>query len=189
MTETIWSIVVYCIKTAYTMLPAVGANVAPILMKDVSFLKYPMDFNKSIGKKRILGDHKTFRGLFFGILFASILVTIQYFIRISFNTNWLLYDPYFNNNYIMYLLIGVGMGFGVILGDSIKSFFKRRLNINPGEPFVPWDQIDCALGGLLVGRIFWEYPIKFAITTILITFCLHIIIRHIAALLGLCKRW
>ena len=187
--ETIGNIAIYCIKTAYTILPSVGANVAPILMKDIPFLKYPMDFNKSIGGERILGDHKTFRGLFFGILFAIILVTIQYFIRLFFNTNWLLYEPYFNDNYIRYLLIGAGMGFGAILGDSVKSFFKRRLNIKPGKPFIPWDQIDCALGGLLVGRIFWAYEIEFAITTILITFCLHIIIRHIAALLGLCDKW
>ncbi len=185
MVETIKNISLYCLQTIYTMLPAIGANVAPILMKKVPFLNYPMDFNKSIGGKRILGDHKTFRGLFFGVVFAFVIVNIQYMAANLSNTWWVLYEP----NYITAILIGISMGVGTILGDAVKSFFKRRLDIKPGQPFIPWDQIDCALGGLILGRIFWAYPLKFAIATLVMTFCLHIIIRHIAAAFGLCEKW
>lgn len=172
-------------KYIYTTLPAIFANMAPIMMKKVPFLVYPLDFNLTFKGERIFGDHKTFRGLFFGILFSMIIVYIQVFIyrNLTFNLSIIEYDK------INYHLLGFLIGLGVIFGDSVKSFFKRRLKIKPGEKFMPWDQIDCALGGLLFGRIVWDYPIEYAISILFITFFLHISIRHIASIFGICEKW
>ena len=87
-------------------------------------------------------------------------------------------------------LFGFLFGFGGMVGDLVKSFFKRRLNIAPGKSFIPWDQIDCALGGLVFGRIVWAYTLNFAISIIIITFFIHITIRYMAYFLGINKtKW
>ena len=43
--------------------------------------------------------------------------------------------------------LGLRFGIGAMAGDSIKSFFKRRTNIPPDEPWIPFDEVDFALGG------------------------------------------
>ena len=56
----------------FLLLPAGIANMAPVLVKKIQFLNFPIDFGKRIGGKEILGKNKTFRGIFFGTL-AGIL--------------------------------------------------------------------------------------------------------------------
>jgi len=183
--EYIFKILILLLKYIYTTLPAIFANMAPIIMKNLPFLKYPLDFNLTLKGERVLGDNKTFRGLFFGIIFSTIVVYIQVIIYKNFpiNLSIIEYDK------INYHLLGPLIGFGVIFGDAVKSFIKRRLKIKPGQQFMPWDQIDCALGGLLFGRIVWKWPIEYAITIIFITFFLHIGIRHVASWFGICEKW
>jgi CDP-2,3-bis-(O-geranylgeranyl)-sn-glycerol synthase len=38
--------------------------------------------------------------------------------------------------------------------DSVKSFFKRRRNVAPGHAWIPADQLDFVMGGLLA-LSFW----------------------------------
>jgi CDP-2,3-bis-(O-geranylgeranyl)-sn-glycerol synthase len=35
-------------------------------------------------------------------------------------------------------------------GDALKSLVKRRVGIAPGAPWIPWDQLDFALGALVL---------------------------------------
>jgi CDP-2,3-bis-(O-geranylgeranyl)-sn-glycerol synthase len=37
---------------------------------------------------------------------------------------------------------------GTLGGDALKSFFKRQLDIPPGESWIPFDQVDYVLGGI-----------------------------------------
>ena len=82
--------------TFYFMLPVYMANLAPLLVRKINFLNTPIDFNKKLKGKRILGNHKTWRGLFFGIILAIITAYIQF--RLNFNISIL--------DYSNYLLIG-----------------------------------------------------------------------------------
>src|SRR3989338_4143493 len=121
------SFLMLALKSLYLMLPAYFANMAPVIMKKVNFLDYPVDFNKKLGKNPVFGRHKTFRGFVFGVLFAIITAYIQF--RLAG------FDSLRNIsilNYDRWLLIGFLMGFGALIGDLIKSFFKRRISINPG---------------------------------------------------------
>src|SRR3990167_6645069 len=68
----------FLLKCFYLMLPAYFANMAPVIVRKINFLAHPIDFKKKFGKKPILGKNKTFRGVFFGILFAIIIVYIQF---------------------------------------------------------------------------------------------------------------
>ena len=82
------------------------------------------------------------------------------------------------------------MGFGVMFGDVFESFIKRRLNMPVSKSLVPWDQLDCVLGGLIFVRIEWNYSLKYAITIIILTFFVHVIGRHIGYYIGLCEsKW
>ena len=56
-------------------------------------------------------------------------------------------------------LLGFGFGVGSMLGDSVKSLFKRRLGLAPGARWFPLDQLDFVLGALAVvgvwARLSW----------------------------------
>jgi CDP-2,3-bis-(O-geranylgeranyl)-sn-glycerol synthase len=49
-----------------------------------------------------------------------------------------------------WLSLGFLLGLGAMAGDAAKSFFKRRLGIAPGHPWIPFDQIDFQIGALLL---------------------------------------
>src|SRR6185369_16468061 len=61
-------------------LPAALANMAPIFAAHTAALKKfdtPMDFGRTFRGRRILGDHKTWRGLVSGIVAATALLWLQ----------------------------------------------------------------------------------------------------------------
>ena len=165
----------FVVKCFYLMLPAYFANMAPVIVNKINFLVFPIDFNKRINRKPILGKNKTFRGLVFGIIFALIIAYFQF----------LLYDiESFKNisflNYQNWILFGFLMGFGALIGDLIKSFFKRRLGINPGKKFIPFDQTDFVVGAMIFIMPIFGVTFKIFAAALLLSFALHIIVNHIA---------
>ena len=174
------------ISTLYFMLPAYFANMAPVLFKNhFKFLAKPLDFNRKIKGERILGSHKTLRGLVAGIVFGIITAFIQY----------LLYRvPYFAGisliDYSNWFWIGLLIGAGAVIGDSVKSFFKRRANVKPGGKWIPFDQLDFVVGALLFVSIVYVPSIGVIIAALIISFLLHITANHIGYYLGIRKvRW
>lgn len=110
-------------------IPAGIANASPVIFKKVPFLNYPVC-------EKFLGNHKTWRGLFFGILMATLTVYIQTKLDIPEKFTIVNYSE------INPLILGPLLGGGALIGDMLKSFFKRRVGIQPGKPWVPFDQID-----------------------------------------------
>ena len=170
----------FVLKCFYLMLPAYFANMAPVIVKKIDFLAFPIDLSKTLGKKPILGKNKTFRGLVFGIIFAVIIAYLQlrlynleYFRNISFI------------NYQNWLLLGFLMGFGALAGDLIKSFFKRRIRIAPGHRFIPFDQTDFVIGALVFVMPVFELTLGIFITSLLLSFILHITVNHAAFYFGI----
>jgi CDP-2,3-bis-(O-geranylgeranyl)-sn-glycerol synthase len=161
----------------YLFMPAYFANMAPVIFRKVRFMDAPMDLGKKWNGKPIFGSHKTFRGLFFGILLAMIIAYVQF--RFPLGSPLL--------DYSLWPAIGILMGFGAILGDSVESFFKRRVGIKPGKPWVPFDQIDFTLGALIMIS-FLEFPgWKVAAASIVLSFILHVTVNHIGAFLKIRK--
>ena len=158
---------IFIIKCIYFMLPAYFANMAPVIVKK-SFKKLAIPVNE-----KIFGKNKTYRGLIFGILFAIIIAFAQY----------LAYSPlsylYFFD-YSNWLELGFLIGSGAVFGDLIKSFFKRMLGYKPGQPFVPFDQIDFVIGALLFVSLVFELTIEMIVTIIITSFILHILVNHAA---------
>lgn len=181
-------IFIYILKLIYLMLPAGFANMAPIFFKNkYKFLAKPVDLGLKFRGKRILGDHKTLRGYFTGMVLAIIVIYLQkYLMDFSFFRKISIID-YYNINL---LLLGFLMGFGALFGDSVKSFIKRQLNIEPGKPFVPWDQIDYSIGAIVFLSFIYKFEFIDMISIIIIFFLLHLLIRNIGFFLKINKeRW
>ena len=164
------------LKSLYLILPGILANMAPVIFKRINFLNYPIDFNKTLNEKPIFGNHKTYRGLFFGIIFSILIVLIQRKLHA--------YEFFENISLINYqnvniLLLGFLIGFGVLFGDLTKSFFKRRLNIKPGERWFPFDQLDSLIGGLVFVSFVYTPPLEIILILIIMAIGLSIFTNYL----------
>ena len=166
---------IFLLKCFYLMLPAYFANMAPVMVKKINLFVFPIDFDKTMNNKPILGKNKTFRGLIFGVIFAVAVAYLQFllygvesFRSISFI------------NYQNWLLFGFLMGLGALTGDLIKSFFKRRLGIMPGDRFIPFDQIDFVVGALIFIMPIFNVTLGIFISSLFVSFAGHITVNHAA---------
>ncbi len=171
---------VFILKCFYLMLPAYFANMAPVMVKKINFFAFPIDFNKKLNDNPIFGKNKTFRGFIFGVVFAIAVAYIQF----------LLYGLEFFRNasffgYKNWLLLGFLMGLGALSGDLAKSFFKRRLGIEPGAMFIPFDQTDFVIGAFVFIMPAFDVTIKIFVVSLLMSFVLHIIVNHASFYAGI----
>ena len=130
--------------------PAGLANVAAFFSGKIPFLKryaYPVDFGRKLKGKRILGSHKTIRGFVAGIIIAIAAVYLEIFLYTTMP--WIRSIVPLDYTKINPILLGTLSGLGALAGDAIKSFFKRQVNVPPGKSWVPFDQIDYIVGGIV----------------------------------------
>jgi CDP-2,3-bis-(O-geranylgeranyl)-sn-glycerol synthase len=78
---------------------------------------------------------------------------------------------------------GALIGGGAIAGDLLKSFFKRRFNISSGRSWIPFDQVDYLLGGLLAGLPFYAPGLIEFILIIAFGFVLHLLFKLLGFIL------
>ena len=128
------------LELLYLMLPVYMANMAP------PFTKYWPWWNRPINEKR-LGAHKTVVGFAFGIAAGIVTAFIQ--ARIDWQGAAI--------RYVQWPAIGVACGLGAMVGDSAKSFIKRRLAIAPGQAWFPSDQLDFVIGGLIALSLWIDF--------------------------------
>jgi len=123
--------------------------------------------------RRILGDHKTVKGLkgplYIGIPLSFIIFLLFFIlwqpiediiIQASADGLYLLYDDinifqyYFIGgevplNFLVLLIRITLASYGAVIGDLVGSFLKRRFDIKSGAPFWIVDQLDFALIAIL----------------------------------------
>jgi CDP-2,3-bis-(O-geranylgeranyl)-sn-glycerol synthase len=117
----------------YLMLPAYCANMAP------PFVKYWPGWNRPINE-RLFGAHKTIVGFGAGVVVGIFVAFLQSLVAWKASP-WAPGD---------WPVVGLASGFGAMLGDSVKSLFKRKRHIAPGRPWIPADQLDFVIGALLL---------------------------------------
>jgi len=118
------------LRATFLFFPAMVANALPVITSRIIHKKHPLDFGlKFIDGKRILGKNKSIEGFIAGVA-GGFLVGCIYAL-ITHNNAWITY--------------GTVSGFGAMVGDSLNSFVKRRLNLSSGEPFIPMDQLSFIL--------------------------------------------
>lgn len=166
------------LQVVYFMLPAYAANVIPVFFSHVSLgkaLDAPVDRGRSFFGKRILGDHKTVKGFVLGTLGGVLVGVVQYYVG--------------SYSFYMAVLIGALLGFGALVGDSVKSFIKRRIGIRSGGSFPVIDQIDFPIGALVFGSIAVDYSIYFVVLAIVVSGILSFLADIVGYLLGIKKVW
>lgn len=101
----------------------------------------PIDGGKKWEGKRILGDGKTWRGLFGGGLSAGAIGILFHYIS----------SPHFSlyPSLSKALIIVLTLSFGALLGDITASFFKRRRGISRGERSPLLDKLDFIIGSYI----------------------------------------
>ena len=164
------------------------ANMAPVILKKDMKNAAPLDRGKMWNNKQILGDGKTGKGFWYGMLLAGIgLCSIYYVGTLVFG-----WSKTGGNRYywdfsaatafsIFGLLLGMYFGFFALLGDTIASFVKRRLGIPRGQSWLFFDQTDWAFGLLLgIAILPYFFPWNWYFLMIIpVAFVLHIIIKFV----------
>jgi CDP-2,3-bis-(O-geranylgeranyl)-sn-glycerol synthase len=150
----------------YYFLPAYVANASPPLLAKL-FPRWvaPVDFALSFRGRRLLGSHKTWRGIIGATILGGITFLIQqHFFPMEMHLPW---------------FTGFLLAFGAIVGDSVESFFKRQLHIPAGNPWFPFDQIDYTIGAFLFTfPLFWpgwSLAILLALLNLLLSASAHYI--------------
>ena len=140
------------VQLLYLMLPAYFANMTP------PFVRFWPGWNRPVSE-RWLGSHKTVVGALAGVSVAIVVALAQRVIHWSGGIA----------DYNRWPIIGLLLGVGAIGGDIVKSFVKRRIGVAPGSRWIPFDQLDFAIGALLliapvVRLSWWDVALVLAIT-------------------------
>jgi CDP-2,3-bis-(O-geranylgeranyl)-sn-glycerol synthase len=152
-------------QSFYIMFPAYVSGSAAVLFKGT----VPMDHGKSWRGKRLFGDGKTWEGFIMGGLTGVFAGSMQQLFCSFSGLPYLeafgvrfpgTFDPGLHARMTPgSFAVIVCLAYGGLLGDLIKSFFKRRMGIPRGgkSPFLV-DQLDFVLGAWLVTvPIFWGW--------------------------------
>jgi len=138
------------IQAFWLILPAYIANASALLLGG----GLPIDFGKKWNDgNRILGNGKTWRGLFIGT-FIGMTSGFGFSIisKFAFNIDFPIKINDFTGFPLMILIL-FSLCFGALMGDIIESFFKRRIGKKRGENWIPFDQLDFILGVLFFSFI------------------------------------
>ena len=127
-----------------------------------------------IDKRRLIGDGVTWRGSIIGTLLGTLTGMIQ----------GTLVD-----NIPYGVLLGLILAIGAVVGDACGSFMKRRLNIERGRPAPILDQLDFAIGAMLLASIIVNFTWEIIVMILIITVVLHLSANIIAYLIGLKDVW
>ncbi|HOZ36421.1 MAG TPA: CDP-archaeol synthase [bacterium] len=170
----------FILQIIWLYLPLGLANIFASLSRHLlPRLDYPLDFHLQFRGARIFGSHKTWRGFIIGTLAAFLFFLWQKYL---YNSCPSIHDLSLINYDTVSLWAGVVMGLGAILGDALKSFFKRQLNIEPGQPWFPFDQLDWVVGGTLLSWPLISVSINIILVAILLGLLFHLLFKIIGYL-------
>jgi len=136
------------LQALWLILPAYVANASAVIVGG----GLPVDFGKKWKDgRRVLGDGKTWRGLFagsflgmtagFGLVVAAFYINTTDFRILGIDN--------FEGFPLMIPLI-FSVCFGALLGDIVESFFKRRIGKERGADWFGFDQLDFIVGALVL---------------------------------------
>jgi len=153
------------ISAIIILLPIYCTNGAPVIFGGGR----PIDSGRTLSDgQRILGDHKTIRGFASGLVVGGIVGVFE---------SLLLSQDL--------LMIAILASLGALLGDLAGAFAKRRLRIKPGRPLPVLDQLDFAIGAIMMLAIVSNVSLGTILIVILVTPPIHLLTNVGAFALGL----
>ncbi len=156
-----FNVSLFVLEVLWFFLPAFAGNIAPVLAAHYHWLprlNLPLDGGAYLGSNRLLGQNKTIRGVVVGLLAGALVGGFQFIIVALIPAEVVVINAY--HNLIGAVSLGMLISCGALLGDAIKSFYKRRLHIPAGISWKPWDQIDIVIGVLLVTFPFFPFSLS-----------------------------
>ncbi len=142
------------VQAFWIVIPIYVANASAVIVGGGT----PIDFGKKWKDgRRILGDGKTWRGLFSGTFLGmtagfGLTVAASYLSASGYGFLGLTDFEGFPSM----ILILFSLCFGALLGDVIESFFKRRIGRDRGQDWIPFDQLDFIVGALIFSFLISE---------------------------------
>jgi CDP-2,3-bis-(O-geranylgeranyl)-sn-glycerol synthase len=174
------------ILAIWLMMPAYIANPAAALLGGGK----PIDMGKNFSdNKRILGDGKTIRGFILGSLCGAVIGLLQIWLAPAiapYLAGYVSGDLLMHASYMALFTMPVG----ALLGDLIKSFFKRRLGFERGAMMPVADQLDFVAGAWALTLLLdWSWFVSnftpaIIVTVIIITPVLHLATNFIGFKIG-----
>lgn len=188
-TITFLSLLAYAL---YFMLPAYLANVSALAFGGGT----PVDFQKNFRDgRRLLGDGVTWRGTIVGIIIGTIIAALQGMVFMYYGDIFVLIPGWTTITGIIpsslgeWILLGLALSAGALVGDAVGSFIKRRINLERGRPAPFLDQLDFVVGALVFASLVVTIPLSIILLILIFTAILHLAANSIAYLLGLKNVW
>ena len=174
------------LRVLWLFVPAYVANMAPVLVQG-HFERFatPIDGGRSFRGRRILGDHKTWRGLLAGIVAGGLVYELQRLLHTSGALPGLVLIDYVDHPLLPGLLMGLGAG----VGDAVKSFFKRRVAIPPGASWPVFDQLDFFFGSYALLALVHAAPLIPALACLPVVLVGSVAVTTIGWALGWKEAW
>jgi CDP-2,3-bis-(O-geranylgeranyl)-sn-glycerol synthase len=174
------------LRVLWLFVPAYLANMSPVLVQGwFAGLATPIDGGRSFRGRRILGDHKTWRGLFAGIVVGVVTYELQRLLHAAGIAPGLVLLEYADHPVLPGFLMGLGTG----VGDAVKSFFKRRVGIAPGASWPVFDQLDFFAGAYLFVAAVHAPPLLPTLACLPIVLAGSVAVTAIGWALGLKEAW
>ena len=170
-------------EVLYISLPAFAANMAPVVAARVNLWKsiaLPIDANRTLRGRPLLGKNKTWRGLLTAILAGSCVSGIQYIFSAT-----LALPAVLAHSLVLTLLWGAYVGLLCMMGDMIGSALKRAVGIDSGRPFVPIDQIDYVFAFLIGTSYLIGWSLSSGLFLLTFAFFANLIANVLAYALGI----
>ena len=176
----------------YFMLPAYMANVSALAFGGGA----PVDNKKYFRDgRRLLGDGVTWRGTIIGIIIGTLIAVIQGIVFMYYGDiftlipGWTTLTGVIPNSYGEWIILGLALSCGALIGDAAGSFLKRRINIERGRPAPFLDQLDFVVGALILASLVVTIPLTMILLILIFTAILHLAANSIAYSLGLKNVW
>jgi len=156
------------LRTLYFFAPAYAANVAPVLARGHwEAIATPIDGGRRWRGRRLLGDHKTWRGIVAGVVAGTVVYAGQWWLYRRGVAHALAVVDY---GRLDALVPGLLLSLGTGVGDAVKSFFKRRVGIVPGASWLGFDQLDFMAGAYVFVSLVVAPPLVATITILPLVF-------------------
>ncbi len=155
----LWSVIYPFLLAFWIMIPAYVPNSAAAVLGGGRSIDGGRNWSDG---RRIFGEGKTWRGFIGGVLSGIIFGILLIVIENTFGRS------------IQTLLSVILLSLGALLGDLVKSFFKRRLDKKRGEEWLIADQYDLVAGSMLLVFVF-DYGWAVQHITIAVLICILII--------------
>jgi CDP-2,3-bis-(O-geranylgeranyl)-sn-glycerol synthase len=180
------AIVPTIILAVWLMLPAYIANPSAALFGGGK----PIDQGRKFSDgRRILGEGKTYRGLATGVACGMLVGAVQILLApyIAPHLDGVVHPEQLTT---WTAIAAITMPIGALLGDIVKSFFKRRIGYERGAMLPVADQLDFVAGAWLLTFIVdpsWmtaNFTLGIILTVLIITPVLHVATNVVGFKLG-----